>query len=187
MLNILLNRAELHANIYPLHMCANWTNVQRLVKRTEQHSTFRKTKEKLSRSTFVQWKVWSWSNFTEQDSTRVNKAQQGDQTLWTFCTQQMFSVVSEMFSTLDRGLRFWYIGISFWFTISRDIKSWIRKFDLNIFKKGRKTVSVSGQITEICLYGIVMYLRIKQSLFCSLFKNQNRNLKLLLFWRYRAF
>ena len=36
---------------------ANWTNVQWLVKRTEQHSTSRKTKEMLSRSTFVQWKV----------------------------------------------------------------------------------------------------------------------------------
>ena len=72
---------------------ANWTNVQWLVKRTEQHSTSRKTKEMLSRSTFVQWKVWSRSNFTEQDSTRVNKAQQGGQTLWTFCTQQIFSVV----------------------------------------------------------------------------------------------
>ena len=72
---------------------ANWINVQWLVKRTEQHSTFRKTKQMLSHSTFVQWKVWSRSNFTEQDSTRVNKAQQGGQTLWTFCTQQMFSVV----------------------------------------------------------------------------------------------
>ena len=71
----------------------NWTNVQWLVKRTEQHSPSRKTKEMLSRSTFVQWKVWSRSNFTEQCSTRVNKAQQGGQTLWTFCTQQMFSVV----------------------------------------------------------------------------------------------
>ena len=71
---------------------ANWTNVQWLVKRTEQQSTSRKTKEMLSRSAFVQWKVWSRSNITEQDSTRVNKAQQGGQTLWTFCTQ-MFSVV----------------------------------------------------------------------------------------------
>ena len=65
----------------------NWTNVQWLVKRTEQHSTSWKTKEMLSRSTFVQWKLWSRSNFTEQDSTRVNKAQQGGQTLWTFHTQ----------------------------------------------------------------------------------------------------
>ena len=72
---------------------ANWTNIQWLFKGTEQHSTFRKTKEMLSRSTFVPWKVWSRSSFTEQDSTRVNKAQQGGQTLWTFCTQQMVSVV----------------------------------------------------------------------------------------------
>ena len=35
-------------------------------------------------------------------------------------------------------LRFWCLDISFWFPISRDMKSWIRSFDLNIFKKGRK-------------------------------------------------
>ena len=89
-LNILLNKAELS---FTYCARANWTNIQWLVKRTEQHSTFRKTKEMLSCSTFVQWKVWSRSNVTEQNSTRVSKAQQGGQTLWTFCTQQMFSVV----------------------------------------------------------------------------------------------
>ena len=31
----------------------------------------------------------------------------------------------------------WMISISFWFTISWDIKSWIRNSDLNIFKKGK--------------------------------------------------
>ena len=49
--------------------------------------------EKQRKCWVAQWKVWSRSNFTEQDSTSVNKAQQGGQTLWTFCTQQMFIVV----------------------------------------------------------------------------------------------
>ena len=56
---------------------ANWTNVQWLVKRTEQHSTSRKTKEMLSCSSFVQWKVWSWLNWT-----RLNKGGQGS-TRWS--------------------------------------------------------------------------------------------------------
>ena len=35
-------------------------------------------------------------------------------------------------------LRFWYIDISFWFPISRDLESWIKTSDLNIFKQGEK-------------------------------------------------
>ena len=68
---------------------ANWTNVQWLVKRTEQHSTSRKQRN------------IGWLNICSVKSlivikihwTRINKGEQGGQTLWTFCTQQMFSVV----------------------------------------------------------------------------------------------
>ena len=39
-------------------------------------------------------------------------------------------------------------------------------------KLKQNEVSISGQITEICLYGIVTYLSIKLPLFCSLFKSK---------------
>ena len=35
-------------------------------------------------------------------------------------------------------LRFWYIDITFSFTISPDIKAWIRNYNLKIFEKGQK-------------------------------------------------
>ena len=53
MLNILLNKAELRANSHPLRT-PELNKCSVLVKRTEQHSTYRKTKEMLSRPTFVQ-------------------------------------------------------------------------------------------------------------------------------------
>ena len=37
-------------------------------------------------------------------------------------------------------------------------------------KMKKNRVSISGQITEICLHGIIIYLSIKLPLFCSLFK-----------------
>ena len=60
---------------------ANWTNVQWLVKRTEQHSTSRKTKEMLSRSnicsvtSLIATKLhWTGLNKGEQGSTRWSNA-----------------------------------------------------------------------------------------------------------------
>ena len=72
-------------------------------------------------------------------------------------------------------LRFWYIDISFLFTVSRDIKSRIRNSDLSIFKKGRKNrVTISDLIAEIYMHRIVIYFSNKLSLFCFLFKDQDR-------------
>ena len=41
-------------------------------------------------------------------------------------------------------------------------------------KRAKNRVSISDQITEVCLHGNVIYMRIKLSLFCVLFKDQDR-------------
>ena len=67
-LNILLNKAELRANIHPLR-------TRELNKSSVTGQTHR-TKLNISKN---KGNVESLKNFTEQDSTRVNKAQQGGQ------------------------------------------------------------------------------------------------------------
>ena len=46
-----------------------------------------------------------------------------------------------------------------------------------LIKNSSERVSVSGQITEIFLTEIVIYLSIKRYLFCSLIENQDRSKK----------
>ena len=54
-------------------------------------------------------------------------------------------------------LRFWCIDTSFWFTISRDMKSWIRNSDFEYLQtRAKNRVSFSDLITEIYLQEIVI-------------------------------
>ena len=49
-----------------------------------------------------------------------------------------------------------------------------------LLERAENRVSISGQITEICLHGFINYLSNKLSFVISLFKNQDRLKKLLL-------
>ena len=64
------NRTSAHAQA---QHC--WTN---LAKRLQHHAT----------STNVAWKIWPFSNLSQQHPTCLNKSQQGGQTHATCCTRQ---------------------------------------------------------------------------------------------------